>query len=69
MSKNDIGHLKLLDDITSLLKDASDYQYHDFKNSLYAAPKLALVQKLDWLLKNTKEGKYDNKQLQKCRFE
>ena len=61
MSKNDIGHLKLLDDITSLLKDASDYQYHDFKNSLYAAPKLALVQKLDWLLKNTKEGKYDNK--------
>ena len=56
----DMGHHKLVDDVTDLMKNVNDYQYHDFKNTTYSAPKLALVQKLEWLLKNTKEGKYDN---------
>ena len=56
----DKAHIALLNDLASLINEATDYQYHDFKNSTYPAPKLALVQKLEWLLKNTKTGKYDN---------
>jgi len=55
-----LEHIKLVNDITELLTSATDFQYHDFKNSIYPAPKLALVQKLEWLIKNVKSGKYDN---------
>jgi len=56
----DTTHRLLLEDIQSLLSEAVAYEFHDFKNSTYPAPKLALIQKLDWLLKNVKSGKYDN---------
>lgn len=56
----DNGHISLSCDIQSLLDEATAYQYHDFKNRTYPAPKLALIQKLEWLIKNAKEGKYDN---------
>jgi hypothetical protein len=56
----DMGHDNLLNDINKFFKDVTEYQYHDFKNSIYDAPKLALVKKLEWLINNTKDGKYDN---------
>ena len=54
------GHNALMTDLTLLLKDANEFQFHNFKNSRYPTPKVALILRLDEIAKNTKEGKYDN---------
>jgi len=56
----DDGQIALESDIMDLLSRISAFDYHDFKNTTFPAPKLALIQKLEWLIKNVKEGKYDN---------
>jgi hypothetical protein len=56
----DKGHENLIRDIKTLLSDAEDYQLHDFQNSRYPAPKMALYNKLNALAANVKEGIYDN---------
>lgn len=54
------GHQRLLDDIAYLATETAEYQFHDFKNTKYPAPKVALVNLLETLAKRTREGKYDN---------
>jgi hypothetical protein len=56
----DKGHDSLIRDIENLLTNAKEFQYHDFRNDVYPMPKMALIQRLEWLVKNTKNGKYDN---------
>ena len=48
-------------DIKILLSDVVDENYHDFKSDKYATPKMALVTRLEELIDNTKQGKYDNR--------
>ena len=54
------GHEKLMQDLTELLSEAYNYEFHDFKNRKYATPKVELNSKLNILAKNVIEGKYDN---------
>lgn len=56
----DTGHEALQLDIAVLLNDVKQFQFHDFKNTKYAAPKMALVSRLNELISNVKNGKYDN---------
>lgn len=56
----DDGHNQLLLDLGQIYKDATDYQFHDFKNTDHAAPKIALVMMLEDVILKVKEGKYDN---------
>lgn len=56
----DKGHNNLVQDLKELLAEAEDYQFHDFKNSEHAAPKIALVGRLDAIKDNVIEGRYDN---------
>jgi len=58
--KEDLGHVALLDDIHDLLFEARKFQFHDFKNSKYSAPKVELRRKLLELSDNVVQGKYDN---------
>lgn len=56
----DKGHEALVKDISELLHDVVTFQYHDYKNTDHATPKMALVGVLDRLMTNAKKGKYDN---------
>ena len=61
MKNLDRGHDLLIQDLKELLSEAEDYQFHDFKNSEHAAPKVALVGRLEAIKENTIDGLYDNK--------
>lgn len=54
------GHNKLMTDLADVVKDAHEYQYHDYKNKKYPAPKVALRNRLLQLAENVVNGKYDN---------
>lgn len=54
------GHELLLKDLSYLLKEATDFQFHDYKNTDHAVPKVVLVQKLEHLTARVKNGTYDN---------
>lgn len=56
----DQGHLDLIKDIAELLKEVEAFEFHDFKNEKYAAPKMELVMKLGAIMDSAKNGKYDN---------
>jgi len=56
----DLGHEKLLHDIEALLEDAKMGLFHDFHKNGLAMPKMSLLQRLEKLIDNTKEGRYDN---------
>jgi len=56
----DKGHVALMDDLTDIYQEATKYEFHDFKNEKYSAPKMALVQMLNGILAKLKDGKYDN---------
>lgn len=56
----DKGHLKLTEDLNNLLCEAKQFEFHDFKNEKYAMPKKTLVDKLETIITNTKQGDYDN---------
>lgn len=58
--KIDKGHIKLIYALRTLLSKAEEFQFHDFKNTDYAAPKMALVEALGALLKRVTEGDFDN---------
>lgn len=62
MSVIDQGHKRLIDDLTFLLEEAKDFQFHDFKNETYAAPKSVLIDKLRVLIGYVMGGKYDNEE-------
>ncbi len=56
----DEGHNKLIDDLGVVWQEAQSFQFHDFRNSNYATPKVKLVEKLQAIIDGAKEGKYDN---------
>jgi hypothetical protein len=63
MNKNanqDRGHDELIADLEELLRRAHDFDFHDFKNRLFATPKSELVRNLQAIIGNTRKGKYDN---------
>lgn len=49
-----IGHLK------AVLEEAENDEFHDFKNKKYPLPKIELVMQLENIIKNVKNGLYDN---------
>lgn len=59
-SNDDQGQLELEKDMVSLVSDVWFYEFHDFKNSAYSLPKVALIERLQAIILKTKEGKYDN---------
>lgn len=54
------GHLALLADLSALFGEATKCQFHDYLNTDYPFPKKELIQRLETLVANVKEGKYDN---------
>lgn len=58
--RNDKGSIALMEDLTALLYEAFHYEFHDFKNSKHATPKMELVKRLEEMVSNVKNGKYDN---------
>lgn len=56
----DKGHENLILDLKMLLQLAESYEYHDFKNTMFAAPKSALINTLFGLAEKAKQGEYDN---------
>lgn len=56
----DTGHDALMKDITDLYAEAHNYEFHDFKNTTHATPKVVLAQKFEGLRQNVLDGKYDN---------
>ncbi len=57
---SDKGHSELLMDLRSLLSDATVHEFHDFKNSAYTLPKVALVDRLNALRLKAQSGGYNN---------
>lgn len=53
------GHKSLMLDLQILLQEADDFAFDDFKNEKYAAPKVALANRLEDLRQNVINGKYD----------
>lgn len=60
MEKEDKGHTALINDIGLLFMEAQGYNFHDFKNTKYAAPKMSLIAILGTLQENVKQGFYDD---------
>lgn len=56
----DIGHEMLVADLQSLLANANNFHYHDFKNTMYATPKMVLRASLLGMAQAVIDGKYDN---------
>lgn len=57
---SDVGHASLVRDLYNLLNEAEDYEFHDFRNEKYPAPKVELVRRLMIITEAAKDGKYDN---------
>jgi hypothetical protein len=57
---DDPGHTRLLEDLRALLAEAERFEFHDFKNTTHATPKIALYQRLHKLAGHVKAGDYDN---------
>lgn len=54
-------HQLLLKDLASLLKDASEFHFHDFKApGNIATPKVDLVNRLHSISESVKSGRYDD---------
>lgn len=56
----DNNHEKLVHDLKLLLSEAESFQFHDFKNTKYAAPKSQLIAMLLDVCQRIKLGEYDN---------
>ena len=56
----DNGHNALLQDLIDLLREAKDYEFHDFRNKQHATPKVVLRAKLQAMETRVIDGTYDN---------
>lgn len=56
----DLGHEKLLHDVEVLMEDVKAGSFHDFHKNGLDMPKMGLMHRLQKLINNTKEGRYDN---------
>lgn len=54
------GHDVLMRDLIILINEAQNFEFHDFKNTKYAAPKIALITALEAMIIKAKTGAYDN---------
>lgn len=54
------GHVALMQDVLKLTVEAHNYEFHDFKNEKYGAPKFTLISALMEMVDSVKSGKYDN---------
>ena len=54
------AHEALICDLKELLAEAEAFQYHDFKNKKFSAPKNALVAQLNFIKSKAINGEYDN---------
>lgn len=60
----DVGHSALLADLLAVYKEASKFEFHDYKGSKkYPIPKLALAALLERITSRAKSGYYANKNL------
>lgn len=57
----DAGHDGLMQDLRTLVQEAEQYSFHDYKNKKYPMPKVALVETLKKIADRVKDGYYDNK--------
>jgi hypothetical protein len=57
----DIGHEKLLEDVSGLLKMVQEFEFHDFKNKTFDTPKATLIRYFNEFAENVRQGRYDNK--------
>jgi hypothetical protein len=57
---NGQGYTALMNDVSQLVYDAYTHEFDDFKNTKFAFPKRELVERLEGIIKNVKDGKYDN---------
>lgn len=60
MEKPDEGHEKLVLDLEVLVIEATNFAFHDFKNTKYAFPKRELVARLEKIKECVIKGEYDN---------
>lgn len=56
----DPGHKCLLTDLLLNFRHAANYEFHDFRNKLFATPKMALCTAMDLIKEKTQKGDYDN---------
>ncbi len=54
------GYEALMVDLEILFDEAKNYEFDDFRNTKYPAPKMTLINRLQELIANTQDGKYDN---------
>lgn len=59
----DDGHLGLMKDVNDLHRDARNYQFHDYKNTKYPMPKVALIATLERIISRAKNGYYNNRHI------
>ena len=55
MEPNDL----LVAHLNAILEDAKNFEFDDFKNTKYPAPKMELVMQLENVINNVKNGLYD----------
>ena len=54
------GHELLIQDLSGIMSLAQKKEFHDYGNTMFAAPKMELVRQLNQVVENTKNGKYDD---------
>ncbi len=57
--EEDVANGVLVAMLEQLVEDAKDFHFHDFKSQV-ETPKIYLVQRLQAIIDNVKEGKFDN---------
>lgn len=59
MTDENTGYKDLVDDLNALTQEAIKFEFDDFQNEKYAAPKIELVNRLYKLIENVRDGRYD----------
>lgn len=59
----DVGQIGLMKDIGDLYREASNYQFHDYKSNKYPMPKVALAISLTTIIDRAKKGYYNNRHI------
>lgn len=58
--ENDAGHKLLIEDLKRILALAESFEFHDFRNVKFPAPKMELCNQIDRIKINVMQGAYDN---------
>jgi len=60
MTSSMTPHELLIRDLKVILAEAEAFEFHDFKNTKYAQPKMTLYTQLSVVIERIKNGDYDN---------